>query len=214
MKSRTLLALAAFIIAASVTPLHAVPITFNLLDTTATAQIESGILTRSGVTATLTPHVNGGSGSLHQLATGFGVDALGSGDNTHELDDVRGVESISITFDADVFFAALKLSDFGNDDHALLKIVGSAELNLDNSSGNAFAFSANNLVLAGETVVLKFGAGNGFSFDSFTVETIQRSTVPDFLPFTFTACFLFSFLAIAHKIGGLKQPAPAKSNQN
>jgi hypothetical protein len=42
-----------------------------------------------------------------------------------------------------------------------------------------------------------------------TLTPIQ--SVPETLPFGFTAFFVLGFLAIAHKIGGSKQPAPAKA---
>lgn len=161
-------------LAGSIVSLQAVSVTFDLRDTGATAEIESGIITRGGVTATLVPFVEGSTGDLNQTNDGFGINEKESGDNTHELDGVNGVESISITFDQDVLFTELVLSDFGNDDKGTLTIGNFSPVDI--TSTGTTSFSTDNFVSTGQSVVLKYAEGNGFSFDEFTVDT---QTVPD-----------------------------------
>lgn len=149
----------------------AIPITFDLRDTTATSEIESGVITRSGLTATLTPLVAGSSGLLNQTGSGFGINASGSGDATDQLDGVAGAESIRIEFDKEVSFTALKLSSMGTSDEGRLTIAGGTPISL---TGNLHTFTSDNLVPVGDSVLLEWVKGNGFSFDSFTVEWVPR----------------------------------------
>jgi hypothetical protein len=186
------------IFAAPVLELHATPITFDLRDATTatiTDEIESGTLTRGGITATLTPFVDGSSGVLNQTGSGFGINASGS-DASDQLDGDEGIESIFISFNADVSFTSLKLSQFGSSDSALLTIAGFTELSIGSSSQS---FLTDNFVPTGETVRLKYGTGNGFSFDSFTIDAATQPTVPDSLPFGFTAAVLIGVTLLARR---------------
>lgn len=211
MNFRTTLFATAFLITTSAIPLHALPVTFDLRDTTATTEIESGIITRSGLTATLTPHVSGTNGVLNQTAGGFGINADGS-DASSEIDDAQGAEWISITFDKDVYLTGLKLSDFSTTEHALLEIGSYSPLSLTGlaPADDVYTFNSNNSLLVGQSLLVKFSDGNGFSFDSFTVDPILRSSVPDTLPFTFTACFLLGSLTLFHRLSAARTPATRK----
>lgn len=175
MKSKILALLLLTAIAASV---QAVPITFNLRDTTKTVEIESGIINRGGVIVTLTPSVSGSGGVLNQTADNFGVNATLS-DVTDRLDGIAGAESISIVFDKNVLFTGLTLSSFSGAEGASLKINGFLTLPLaDTGSGtDVYSFAANNNLAVGQTVQINWASGNGFSFDSFTVEI--QTAVPD-----------------------------------
>ena len=152
---------------------HAVPIVFNLRDTTATAEIESGIITRSGIIATLTPLVQGSSGLLNQTASAFGINAALTTDDSDELDSGAGAESVSMIFNVDVSFLSLSVSLFGSGEQGRLAIAGFAPVAI--TSTGAHSFNANNVALAGQTVVLSHVAGTGFSFDSFTVERFSAA---------------------------------------
>ena len=196
---------------ASLIPVHAIPVTFNLRDTAATAEIESGLINRVGIQATLTPSVAGGSGALNQTGSGFGVDA--TGDDTDRIDAGGGVESISIVFDTDVLLTGLNLSDFTTSETALLTIASFPALTLTGQSAanDIYSFSANNLILAGQTLVLKWGSGNGFSFDSFTVDPVPRP-VPDSSPgFIGWACAILMFIGFYHR--WKLQPVPARARR-
>jgi hypothetical protein len=159
----------------------AVPIVFNLRDTGATFEIESGTITRGGITATLSSSVVGNAGLLNQTTAGFGVDVPGNGsDVPNHLDGGAGTESISIAFNVDVLWSQLVLSVFSSGEQALLTLGSHSAITLlDTGAGtDIFDYSANNLVLAGQTVVFRHANGNGFSFDSFTVEE-SITAVPD-----------------------------------
>lgn len=160
----------------------AVPVVFNLRDLAFTAEIESGIITRSGIIATLTPLVQGRTGVLNQTGAtgGFGVDVPNTpGEVSDNLDAGLGTESISIKFNVDVTWQSLQFSAFSSGEQAFLTIGSFPQLSLTDTglTPDVYNFSTNNLVLAGQTVILQHGAGNGFSFDSFTVE--RTTAVPD-----------------------------------
>ena len=156
----------------------AVPVTFNLRDTTAFADIEDGSVVRDGITATLTPLVAGNLGVLNQTASAFGINAaniVGVGDDdADELDSDEGAESISITFDVDVLWNSFVVSSFGTGEQGLVKIASFGPAAF--ASTGMHSVSADNLVLAGQSVILGHVAGTGFSFDSFTVDRWFRST--------------------------------------
>ena len=161
---------------------------FDLRDTGATTAIESGSITRDGITATLTAIVEGNAGVLNQTSTGFGVNADGGGDESARLDGDEGAESISISFDVDVTWTGLLLSLFSAGEGAgvSLPAILNTPLADTGSSGDVYSFAADNVVLVGESVVLSWVSGNGFSFDSFEVEPYEaptgstgNNTVPD-----------------------------------
>lgn len=161
----------------------AIPVTFNLRDITAAADIEDGSITRDGLTASLTVLVSGNSGTLNQTTTSFGVDATNNGipnDQSALVDGIDGAESISLVFGFDVLFLGANISAFSGTEQALLSIGGSPSISLSDTGAatDAYSFTANNFVPLGSTVTLAWVAGNGFSFDSFTVEQWVRPVDP------------------------------------
>jgi hypothetical protein len=167
---------------------HALLIPFDLRDTGATAEIESGTIVRNGVTATLSPLVVGESGSLNQTTSAFGINGIESGDDTDTLDargddaGSPGAESISITFDTDILFTQLGLSLFSEGETGSLTINGFASLPLADTGvgSDVYNFASDNLVLTGQTVLLSWGSGNGFSFDNFKIDTdVPQASVPE-----------------------------------
>jgi hypothetical protein len=156
----------------------AVPILFDLRDTSATTEIESGTIIRGGVTATLTPFVNGVAGGLlNQTSSSFGINAPGTGDETALIDGTLGIESISMTFSQDILFTGLGLSEFSSrssgTDIASLTVGTSAPILL---IPGIFAFPSSNFVSTGSSVILEWVAYNGISFDLFTIDTDVPST--------------------------------------
>src|SRR5687767_14288988 len=101
MKTMTLSVLLLPLLVAFSSTVSGLPITFNLRDTSATAEIESGSITRTGLHAALTPTTSGGTGSLNQTSAGFGIDSAGA-DASNQIDNEAGIESISIVFSHDV----------------------------------------------------------------------------------------------------------------
>jgi hypothetical protein len=132
-------------------------------------------LTVDGITATLTANI----GVLNTTqVSGFGVNAPGTGDNTSEIDGVLGTESVSIVFNVPVRLDQIVLSDFfaGAGDLAMLTIDGfpAITLNPTPSALDVYNFGSNNTVPVGQPIVLAYQAGNGFSFDSFSVTKIPE----------------------------------------
>ncbi len=132
-------------------------------------------LTIDGITATLTANI----GVLNTTAvSGFGVNAPGTGDETSLIDNVLGTESVSIVFNVPVRLDQIVLSDFfgGAGDLALLTINGFAPgtLNPTAPALDVYNFASNNTVPIGQSIILAFQAGNGFSFDSFSVTAVPE----------------------------------------
>ncbi|MDB6150722.1 MAG: hypothetical protein JWQ44_2170 [Chthoniobacter sp.] len=181
-------------------PVSGLAITFNLRDVGAELEIESGTITRGGVTATLLPSVVGSSGVLNQTAGGFGINGAGA-DVTNLLDGTAGAESISLSFNTNVLFSGLTLSSFSAGESALLKIGAFPTLTLTDTGNtpDTFVFNTNNSVIAGQTVVLTFGSGNGFSFDSFTIEPVASAAVPETSPGIIGMACLLGVIGFAHR---------------
>jgi hypothetical protein len=198
-KPRTLL-LALLFGCAIALPVSGLAITFNLRDVGAELEIESGTITRGGVTATLLPSVVGSSGVLNQTAGGFGINGAGA-DVTNLLDGTAGAESISLSFNTNVLFSGLTLSSFSAGESALLKIGAFPTLTLTDTGNtpDTFVFNTNNSVIAGQAVVLTFGSGNGFSFDSFTIEPVASAAVPETSPGIIGMACLLGVIGFAHR---------------
>gem|GEM_PF-1031388 len=172
-----------FITVFASTPTAAVE--FDLRDTGNVSEIEAGVITRGGITATLTAIVGGNTGVLNQTTSGFGINATGTGDESSRLDGDEGAESVSITFDVNVLWTGLGLSLFSSGEGASisLPLALSTALADTSSASDVYTFASDNVVLAGEMVVVSWVSGNGFSFDSFDVELYERQSgsngVPD-----------------------------------
>ena len=86
-------------------------------------------------------------------------------------------------FDTDVMFTHLGLSIFSPGETASLVINGFASISLvDTGVGSEVYdiadFTSNNLVMTGQTVLLAWGSGNGFSFDNFIIDPDVPKTDP------------------------------------
>jgi hypothetical protein len=128
-------------------------------------------LTAGGIIATLTANI----GVLNTTAvSGFGVNAPGSLDESSLIDADGGIESVSISFNAPVRLDQIVLSLFtggATGDLATLIVDGfpAATLTPTAPALDVYDFLTNNTVPVGQSIVLAYQAGNGFSFDSFTV---------------------------------------------
>ena len=177
----------AFVVSAVLAFLCALPeqaqafsITFNLLGSEGTAVdgLATGDVTNDGLTATLTAN----DGKLNQTASWFGINASGSGDDTDQIDNGSGVaEFVTIMFDQLVTFDQLVLSSFTGAEQASLTIAGGSPILLDGTvpAIDVYNFSTNNIVSIGQSVILAYSTGNGFSFDEFTVTTSEPTAVPE-----------------------------------
>jgi hypothetical protein len=179
-------------IAASAIPASAAGVTamYDLRDAGIEAidEVGSFTLTVNGISASLTALAGGVTNAgtvLNRTASGFGVNALGSGDATDQIDFINGIESVRIAFSEDVFFTQLVLSVYSTQtqspptgDLASLALPAGTVFPLPMSSAtDTYNFSTNNFVAAGQTVELSYVQGNGFSFDSFTVNSVPLPSV-------------------------------------
>jgi len=164
------------------TQAYSFPITFDMRDSEGSVVdgLTSGPVTVDGLTATLKAN----DGKLNQTGSGFGINASGGGDETYQIDNGSGViEFVTIVFDQIVTFNQLLLSlvTSSENDEASLTIAGGIPILLDDTGDgkDIYNFSTDNTVLIGQSVMLAFSAGNGFSFDRFTVTLAESTAVPE-----------------------------------
>jgi hypothetical protein len=132
-------------------------------------------LTVGGITATLTANV----GVLNTTSAAFGVNHPTTGDPTDHIDGMFAAEAVSIVFNLPVRLDQIVLMDFTGGttgDLASLTIDGFAPLTLIPTAPalDVYNFSSNNTVPAGQSIVLAWQAGNGFSFNSFSVTAVPE----------------------------------------
>jgi hypothetical protein len=151
-------------------------------------EVSSFTLTVNGISATLTA-LNGGASNpgtvLNRTASGFGVNSVGSGDATDQIDAIQGPEAVRLVFDQDVKFTQLVLALYSTPgqsppgDQASLSLPGGTVFPLAMTSAiDTYNFSSNNFIAAGQAVDLDWVQGNGFSFNSFTVEASPSVPLP------------------------------------
>ncbi|MFV1976468.1 MAG: PEP-CTERM sorting domain-containing protein [Candidatus Scalindua sp.] len=170
------------IVCAFSTQAYSFPITFDMRGSEGSVVdgLTSGPVTVDGLTATLKAN----DGKLNQTGSGFGINASGGGDETYQIDNDSGVtEFITIMFDQLVTFDQLLLSlvtDSENDE-ASLTIAGGIPIFLDDTgpATDEYNFSTENIVPIGQSVILAYSSGNGFSFDGFTVTLAESTAVPE-----------------------------------
>lgn len=163
------------------TQIQAFSITFDMrgLEGSVVDGLTSGSVTKDGLTAILK---NTTDGVLNQTSGGFGINASGGGDTTDQIDNNSGVdEFVTIEFDQLVTFNQLVLSSFTSSENARLTIAGGSPFTLVGTSPakDIYNFSTDNIVSIGQSVILAYGTGNGFSFDEFTVTLAESTAVPE-----------------------------------
>jgi hypothetical protein len=169
------------IVCALSTLAYSFPITFDMRGSE--GSVVDGYAFRSvtvdGLTATLTAN----SGVLNQTGSGFGINAQGVGDDTDAIDDGVIDEFVTIRFDQLVTFDQLLLSlvtDSENDEASLTIAGGIPILLVDTGDGkDKYNFLTENIVPIGQSVILAYSSGNGFSFDGFTVTLAESTAVPE-----------------------------------
>lgn len=160
----------------------AAPIIFDLRDPVIEGfdEVNSFSLTQSGLTATLTalpatynePPLR--AVVLNQTASSFGINVVdttcGGLEDSAVIDGGCTGESVSIVFNADVILQSLVISSFGSTDAGKVTI-GASTINLLSTGTHSLG---NTSLAAGSPWSVAFTAGNGFSFDSFTVTAVPE----------------------------------------
>ena len=181
---RTLLALAVLSISSIAL---AAPITFNLRDTTTIEPIDdvnSFSLTQDSLTATLSAEpATFNEPPLRNLVlnvttSSFGVNVDGTtcapaAENSAQIDGGCIPESIDIFFDHGVFLNSLRVSSFGSTDEALVTI-GATTIDILSTGAHLLG---DTFLAKGDPWSIAFVAGNGFSFDNFTVTVPEPGTL-------------------------------------
>ncbi len=178
---RILFAFAVFTsVCALSTRAQAFSITFDLLgpEGAVVDGLAAGPVTVDGLTATFAAN----NGVLNQTSGGFGINASGVGDITDTIDNGSGItEFVTIMFDQLVTFDQLILSSFTSSENASLTISGGSPITLVGTgpSADIYNFSTDNTIPIGQSVILAYSTGNGFSFDEFTVSISESTIVPE-----------------------------------
>jgi len=149
------------------------PSIYSELDNLASASVTNG-----GLVATLTAS----EGVLNRTTDGFGINGIG----TDDTDALNLGQYIDVVFDQAVTFSNLNVSSWGVSDAGEVQL-GSAfdsQGSISGTGDTAYNFSVD----AGVVVRIRSTAGssatNGFSVDSFTVETIPEPAVMGFIGLT------------------------------
>ncbi len=136
-----------------------------------------GSIIRLGLIATFTANV----GTLNVTGSSFGINAPGS-DVPAVLDTFdETFESITITFNKPVEFKQLTINQFSIGETAKLTVGDNPSLTLVSPQNGTHVYdfpNANllteNLLAAGQPLVIGSGIGNGFSLEGFQVNTVPE----------------------------------------
>lgn len=161
-------------------PASAAPVTFILSDN---SQVYGGqtledldgldtmTLSRGGITAILTGgNADGVNVSLNATSLSFGINSTGLGDDTARLDGDEGDEFITLSFSTAVFFKSFTVSSLGTDDKGSFTFSNGAS-GVDFTTLGTYP-TGDVRLNPGETATIAHVAGNGFTFDSFTVQAV------------------------------------------
>jgi len=165
-------------------PLNAATIVYDLRDTSQTAAIEAGAYTVDSVLLSM----DSPQGDLNQTSSGFGVNATGSGDNTHQIDNGAGVaEVLNFSFDTSGTLTQIDMSSFGPSDTFDLKKNGTLIQSLiDQGTSSPDVFMLNVDFSSTDTFSITYTGGNGASLDAIT---IANTAVPEPSSMVFLAVF-------------------------
>ncbi|GAB5440795.1 MAG: hypothetical protein Fues2KO_11440 [Fuerstiella sp.] len=130
-------------------------------------------------------------GDLNSNVGQFGINAAGGAD---DADAVDSGESLSVSFDQDVFLTRLDLEDFTGSEQIDLTIGLHAPVTLINGdTDDVFTFASNHFVAQGQSVL--FEPSNG----DFGIATFTVAAVPEPHTFCVTLMAILAFLGPASR---------------
>ncbi len=143
--------------------------------------VPSGSITFDELTLTLVAN----DGILNATSASYGVNAEASGDATALLDGGSGIaEQIAISFNRPVEFTQLTLGQYGSSEVGLLTLGVNQPLTLlsTGTGANVFDFTAasfplGNFLAPGQTAIISYVSGNGFSLDGLQVNTVPEPAI-------------------------------------
>jgi len=130
--------------------------------------LESGSTISGGLTLTATAS----SGTFNSTpAGGFGINAMPPGDITNQFDNqsADGAEFMTFSFNQNVDFVSIELTEFG-DDEAFLTIAGITTI----IGSNSFIFASGTTLAANTDATFGFHSGNGFELASLVVTVVPE----------------------------------------
>lgn len=130
--------------------------------------LASGSTIAGGLTLTATAS----SGTFNSTpAAGFGINAMPSGDITNQFDNqsTDGAEFMTFSFNQNVDFVSIELTEFG-DDEAFLTIAGITTI----IGSNSFIFASGTTLAANTDATFGFHSGNGFELASLIVAVVPE----------------------------------------
>ncbi len=158
-------------------------------------EVNSFSLTEDGLTATLTALPSTFNEPplrdlfLNRTASSFGINVVnttcGGMEESSQIDGGCTGESVQIVFDRDVILRNLSVSIFGSLDEGRIDITGEPSIDITStglqSLGDIF-------LAAGDPFSVVYVAGNGFSFDNFTVDLVPEPGLALLLAMGFVGC--------------------------
>ncbi|MEZ7843135.1 MAG: PEP-CTERM sorting domain-containing protein [Opitutales bacterium] len=130
--------------------------------------LASGSTISGGLTLTATAS----SGTFNSTpAGGFGINANASDDITNQFDNksTDGAEFMTFSFNQNVDFVSIELTEFGADE-AFLTIAGITTI----IGSNSFIFASGTTLAANTDATFGFHSGNGFELASLVVAVVPE----------------------------------------
>ncbi len=173
-----------FVLGVVVHSVYAELFTFDLVNKNGTSWdgLSAGVYTNTGggqpLEAALSVHLNGSysTGSqLNSTTSEFGINAVGSGDETALFDTNNGQEALWVSFNRAVTIKSITVSSFtgGNVETGAWQVAEGSLVNFT-SSGTYTVDAVLNQGSYFKVIAVNEGGGNGWSLNSFTVEAVPE----------------------------------------
>jgi hypothetical protein len=149
--------------------------TFTFGNNTSAGQAQADfddLASGSTISGGLTLTAAASSGTFNSTpAGGFGINAMPSGDITNLFDNqsIDGAEFMTFSFNQNVDFVSIELTEFGADE-AFLTIAGITTI----IGSSSFIFASGTTLAANTDATFGFQSGNGFELSSLVVTVVPE----------------------------------------